>query len=133
MRKGEGLQIGRVLLLLFGIWLVTSPWIFGYARHTHAVQDTIVGVLVVAAAVTSMLLGPATAAPLWTALVLGIWTFVTPMMFGQAGPSFSANNDLVVGMLIALAAGIAIVSRVRMRLWASDADSHAASGQTSLW
>jgi len=133
MRKGEGLRLGQALLFLIGIWLMISPWVFGYARHVHAVQDTLVGVLVAAAAVTSALVGPATAVPLWTAFGLGLGIFVTPMMYGQTGPSFSANNDLAVGLLTEVVAGIALVSRARMRISATKADPQAAEGQTSLW
>jgi hypothetical protein len=110
-----------------------SPWVFGYARHAHALQDSVVGGLLLVAAATSALMGTATAVPLWFALALGVWTFLTPMMFGQAGPSFSANNDVVIGLLTVLASAAAIVSRARLRLFASDFDPHAASEQTSLW
>jgi hypothetical protein len=133
MRRGEGLLLGRALLLLLGIWLAVSPWLFGYAVHAHAVQDTITGVLLVVAAICSPLFGRVTALPLWMAMMLGIWTVGTPMMFGQAGESFSANNDVIVGLLTVLAAEIALGSRARMRLFASGADPQGALGQTSLW
>jgi hypothetical protein len=133
MNRGVGLQAGRALLVLCGLWLAVSPWIATYARHTHAVQDTVVGVLVLIAGVASALAGPSTGAPLWIALLLGFWTFITPMMFGQAGESFSADNDVIVGMLIVLVSAIALVSRARLRLFATPADSHAASEQTNLW
>lgn len=133
MRKGDGLLFGRALLALIGLWLVTSPWVFGYARHGHALQDTIVGVLLVGAAAASALAGAAGVVSLWFALALGLWTFLTPMMFGQAGFTFSANNDLVIGLVTVLAAAMGIVSRARLRLYASVAGPHAASEQTSLW
>ena len=133
MRKGDGLLLGRALLALIGLWLVTSPWVFGYARHGHALQDTAVGALLVGAAAASALAGTAGVVSLWFALALGLWTFLTPMMFGQAGFTFSANNDLVIGPVTVLAAAMAIVSRARLRLYASIAAPHAASEQTSLW
>jgi hypothetical protein len=133
MGKGIGLQAGRALLVLCGLWLAVSPWIATYARHAHAVQDTIVGVLVLIAAIASAVAGPSTGAPLWIALLLGLWMFITPMMFGQAGESFSANNDVIAGMLIVVVSAIALVSRARLRLFATPADPHAASEQTSLW
>jgi SPW repeat-containing protein len=133
MGKTLGLQAGRAFLLLLAIWLVVSPWMVGYTRHSHAVNDTIVGILVAAAVILSVLTGAVRPVPLWSALLLGIWTIVTPMMFGQAGESFSANNDLIVGLLIVLTAAIALSSRARMRLFAAGADPEGASGQTSLW
>ena len=133
MRKGVGFDAARALLVVFGLWLAVSPWIATYARHAHAVQDTVVGILVLIAAVASTVAGPSTGVPLWIALLLGIWTFITPMMFGQAGESFSANNDLIVGMLIILLSAVALVSRARLRLFATGPDPHAASEQTSLW
>ena len=135
MRRGigEGLQLGRALLVLFGIWLTISPWIFGYTVPQHAVQVTITGVLLVLTAVASVFFSAATALPLWFALVLGLWTMATPIMFGQAGRSFSANNEIVVGLLILLTAAVAIGSQARMRLLVGGADPDGASGQTSLW
>jgi len=133
MGRGVGLQAGRALLVLLGIWLAVSPWIAGYARYTHSVGDTIVGILVAVAAIASAVAGPTTAVTLWIAMLLGILTFIMPMMFGQAGESFSANNDLIVGMLIVVTAAVALVSRARLRLFATPADAHAASEQTSLW
>jgi hypothetical protein len=133
MQKGIGLLMGRAFLLLLGIWLAISPWLIGYARHSHAVNDTVVGILVAASAIASVLTAAVTQVPLWTALLLGIWAMATPMTFGQAGESFSANNDLIAGVLIVLAAAIALSSRARMRLLGSGADPEGASGQTSLW
>jgi len=107
--------------------------VFGYARHGHALQDTVVGALLVGAAAASALAGTAGVVSLWFALALGLWTFLTPMMFGQAGFTFSVNNDLVIGLVTVLAAAMGIVSRARLRLYASVAAPHAASEQTSLW
>ena len=133
MHKGTGLQAGRAFLLLLGLWLAVSPWVVGYARHAHAVSDTIVGILIAAAVIVSVLTRAVTPVPLWTALLLGVWTIITPIMYGQAGESFSANNDLVVGLLTVLTSAIALSSRRRMRLFAEGADPEGASGQTSLW
>jgi|RhiMethySRZTD1v2_1073278.scaffolds.fasta_scaffold47847_6 SPW repeat-containing protein len=135
MRRGigEGLELGRMLLVLFGVWLTISPWMFGYADNLSAVQVTITGALVVLTTGASVLFGPVTALPLWFALVLGVWTMATPIMFGQFGRSFSANNEIVVGLLILLASAVAIGSRARMRLYAGGPDPQGAAGQTSLW
>ena len=133
MRKGEGLIAGRALLVLLGIWLAASPWLVGYARHEHAVNDTVCGILIAAAAGTSVLSRAVTPVPLSIALVLGVWAIATPMLFGQAGESFSANNNLIVGLLTVLTAAIALSSRARMLLYARGADPEGASGQTSLW
>jgi hypothetical protein len=130
MKNGEGLLAGRGLLVLFGLWMIVSPHVFGYLRHAHATQDTIVGILVAVTGIVSAVLGVAASWPLWTALALGVWTFITPMMFSQAGESFSANNDLIVGLLIGLTAAVALVSRARLRIPAGGSDE--AAGQTSL-
>ena len=135
MRRGigEGLQLGRMLLMLFGIWLTISPWMFGDTVLEHAVQITMTGVLLVLTAGASVIFGLVTALPLWFALVLGLWTMATPIMFGLYGRSYSANNDIVVGLLILLAAAVAIASQARMRLFVGSPEPHGAAGQTSLW
>jgi hypothetical protein len=123
---------GHALVGLFGLWLAFSPWLAGYANHAHAIQDSMVGVLVVLASIASALAGFTTGVPMWIAFALGLWTAFTPMMFAQAGQSFSANNDLIVGALIAIAASVAVVDRTRALLLAGPADPEAAKGQTSL-
>ena len=135
MRRGigEGLQRGRMLLVLFGIWLTISPWVFGDAVFDHAVQIAMTGVLLVLTAGASALFGPTTALPLWFALVLGLWTAATPIVFGLYGRSFTANNDIVVGLLVLVAASVAIGSQARMRIFAGGPDPSGAMGQTSLW
>jgi hypothetical protein len=131
--RGKWFHAGGPLLIVLGLWLIAAPWIIGgYARHAHAVEDTILGVLVAGAGMTSMWFGLATPAPLWTAVALGIVTWAMPMLFGEAGPSFSADNDLITGPLIALVAAAALVSRARLKLSATPDDPHAAAGQTSL-
>jgi hypothetical protein len=132
MKRGVRMRRGQALVVLFGLWLALSPWIAGYAQHAHAVQDSIVGVLVLLAGLTSAAVGLMTAVPMWIAFALGIWVFFTPIVFEQVGPSFSADNDLIVGMLIAVSASIAVVSRARALLLAGPADPAAARGQTSL-
>jgi len=135
MRRGigEGLQLGRMVLVLFGIWLTISPWMLGDSVLDHAVQITITGVLLVLTAGASVLFGSATALPLWFALALGLWTAATPIMFGLSGRSFTANNDIVVGLAVLVAASVAIASQARMRLFAGGPDPRGAEGQTSLW
>jgi hypothetical protein len=78
--------------VLFGIWLTISPWMFGDSVFDHAVQITITGVLLVLTAGASVLFGSATALPLWFALVLGLWTMATPIMFGLSGRSFLSEQ-----------------------------------------
>ena len=45
MKRGEARYASQALLVLFGFWLVISPWVFGYGRPVHAMQDAVVGVL----------------------------------------------------------------------------------------
>lgn len=132
MELGVPMRKGQALVVLFGLWLTLSPWIAGYAKHVHALQDSIVGVLVVLAGAASAAVGFNTAVPLWIGFALGLWVAFTPIVFGQVGPSFSANNDLIVGMLIAVSASIGVVSHARALLLAGRSDPGAARGQTSL-
>jgi hypothetical protein len=122
-----------ILVVLFGLWLALSPWFAAYARHAHAMQDSIVGVLVVIAGSASAFVRLTTGLPLWIAFALGLCTALTPMMFGQVGESFSANNDLILGPLIALSASITIVGRARALLRTGPPDPEGAKGQASLW
>jgi hypothetical protein len=125
MRKGQA------LVVLFGLWLAVSPWVVGYAHPAHAMLDSIVGVLAVVAGGTSVFMGLSTSVPLWAAFVLGVLTYFAPMMFNLAGASSPADNDIVVGPIIALGAAIALVAREKAVLLLGPPDPEGAEGQAT--
>jgi SPW repeat len=88
------------LNIALGIWLIISPFVFGYGdMQTLLGNDIILGIVVGALAVIRVL-GPfSTSAAGWLNFLLGIWIIISPFALG-----FSDNNrwnDVAVGAVIA--------------------------------
>lgn len=90
------------LTLILGLWYIASPWIYGYANgNTASVWNSvIVGILIALFAATRLSNRGAMPAARWLDLLLGIWAFFSPWIFGyvRAEPRFI--NSLCVGVLV---------------------------------
>ena len=103
------MKVPSIVVIVLGAWLACAPGLLYYGT-THAVTVIVTGIVIAAAGLVALLID-VPRVPLWIALLAGIWTWFVPMMFGIAGPSPAADNDLDIGMLVVLFAGIALVRR----------------------
>lgn len=91
------------LNLLAGIWLFVSPWVYGAYTSANAWNSWIVGaVIVILAAIRLSRPIAATAAASWVNCLLGIWTFVSPWIYGYTGNEGRFINSLAVGIIVFL-------------------------------
>jgi hypothetical protein len=90
------------IALLGGLWLFVSPWIYGVYGDASAWNSGIVGALIFVFALTR-LNRPAATGLSWLNSVFGIWTFVSPWVFGYAGTG-RLINSLFVGFVVFCAA-----------------------------
>lgn len=99
-RSASGLNI------LLGIWLVISPWIFGYAASGPAPMwnSVVAGALVLILAATRFS-RPHTAPGLtWANLVLGLWTIASPWIYMYQSRESSMWDNVATGVAIVLVA-----------------------------
>ncbi len=86
--------------VLLGLWLVISPWLFGYTAESVAAWNAwIPGVIVAVAAIAAL-----TAFQEWEEWVnalLGVWLVVSPWITGYAAVAAATWNHVVVGVLTA--------------------------------
>jgi hypothetical protein len=88
-----------------GIWLFATPWLFGYTSETAISWSAwTVGVLIAAAGLWG-LYEPDSRGAEWSLLALGVWTFVTPGVFGLTGIDGIAWNAWIVGAVAAVLSG----------------------------
>lgn len=100
MRRGaNGLSILNVLL---GIWFFVSPWVFGAAHTSNAWNAWIVGAALVILAAARMS-APAATGLSWINMLLGIWMFASPWIFGYTANTGRFINSLCVGVVVFLA------------------------------
>lgn len=99
------------VMLLFGIWLFFSPFIFPYSSLTGmaAWNSYILGVGVAVFAIIAI------AVPRmweeWINLVLGIWLIIAPFVLGFFPETNATWNQIVLGILVAVDAIWAMAQR----------------------
>lgn len=94
-----------IIALLAGIWFFVSPWIYGAAGSPNAWNSWIVGALMFIFAATR-LNRPSLAGMSWLNVILAIWTFVSPWVYGYTGNTGRFINSLCVGVIVFVAAMI---------------------------
>lgn len=93
------------LNLLAGIWLFVSPWVYGAYTTANAWNSWIVGAVIVILAATRLARPTAdTAAASWLNCLLGVWTFISPWVYGYTANHGRFTNSLIVGVIVFLLA-----------------------------
>jgi uncharacterized membrane protein len=80
-----------------------SPWVYGAYTSPNAWNSWIVGALIVIFAATRLSNSRA-AGVSWLNVILGIWTFISPWVYGYTGNSGRFINSLCVGVIVFIAA-----------------------------
>ena len=88
-------------IALLGLWLISSPFTFGYQRFAMRWSDVISGALLVVFSVLAFnprwdFIGR------WAACFVGTWLQFAPLIFWAPTPSAYLNDTLVGGFVIAL-------------------------------
>jgi hypothetical protein len=106
-----------VAAFLAGVWLIAAPPVLHFGASTHAFRPYWVSM---GLAVVIMLLGMVRAmAPLdvpfirHLTIVLAVWLIVVALLRTDGGNATVWLNQLVVGALIALSAGLALLVSMR--------------------
>lgn len=96
-------RIASGLNILFGVWLIVSPWVFGYqARGLAATWNSvIVGTLIAILAASNCFSKHLHASPNWICTILAPWITLSPWVYGYAANSGGFADNLVLYLLIA--------------------------------
>ncbi|MES2153319.1 MAG: SPW repeat protein [Pseudomonadota bacterium] len=91
------------LTLLLGLWLVVSPWAFGYpADAPQAINAYVAGLAMAILAAFDLY-----KTYVWAVVVnmlIGIWVAVSPWVLGMAGHREMLNNSVVIGVAVVVLA-----------------------------
>jgi len=85
--------------LLAGLWLIISPWVFGYAPLPGALSNSIIVGVVIAILAASREAG-AESGWSWVNAVLGAWTIASPFVFHFASNIAGTWNGIIVGIIV---------------------------------
>ncbi|HWE52631.1 MAG TPA: SPW repeat protein [Bryobacteraceae bacterium] len=92
-----------VIVFLAGVWLFISPWLYGAYFAPSAWNSWIIGLIIGLTALTRLNLRQSNGLS-WFNLILGIWTFVSPWIFGYTTDMGRFVNSLCVGAIVFVAA-----------------------------
>ena len=100
-------------ILVFGIWQVIAAFILGYVDVGAAMWNAVIAgsVLVILGFWAARTEAPGTARGLsFTNVALGVWLVASPFLLGYNAITAALVNDLVVGSVVIVAAGVALLA-----------------------
>lgn len=93
-------KVASGINVLAGLWLIISPYIFGF---TQGVTNSVIIGIVVAVLALIRFINPVQASWLsWINTILGIWLIVSAFVMGVAAAPFW--NTLILGIIVAVMA-----------------------------
>ena len=96
--------------LILGVWLFVSPWLIGFAGSSSAAWNAwILGLAVTAFALWALAV-PGSRGAQWWLVISAAWVFVAPWLLGFAGVASAAWNAWILGVVVALAAIVALTA-----------------------
>jgi hypothetical protein len=103
------IKMMTLLSVFAGMWLVVSPFSFGYTNPVAIWNQVIAGVIILLLSMTRFLF-PGWNWASWTNFALGLWLIAAPLILSYS-PAAAYWNEAVEGVLVALASlGAARVS-----------------------
>ncbi len=96
-------RIASGINILFGIWLIGSPWAFGYEAAGSAAiwNSVIVGAFIAISAAGNCLSHHTRTGLNWINVLLALWTMISPLVFGYIENIGGLRDNLVLAILIA--------------------------------
>ena len=90
------------LTLILGLWYIVSAWVYGPANSTGAAiwNSVIVGILIALFAAVRLSIRAPMPTARWLDLLLGIWAFFSPWIYGYVANEGRFINSLCVGAVV---------------------------------
>lgn len=94
-------KAASTICFLAGIWLFVSPWVYGVSTSGGAWNCWIVGGLIILFGIIRMARPAFSTALSWCNMILGIWVFFSPWIYGYATTNTGRLvNSLCVGVIV---------------------------------
>jgi hypothetical protein len=96
----DAIKMTAGLNFLVALWFFVSPWIYGSYTMPNAWNSWIVGAVLAIVAFSEMYSTIRTAANLsWLSIVLAVWVFFSPWIYGYTANRGRLMNSLCVGVV----------------------------------
>lgn len=101
------------LNFLAGLWIIFSPWAFGYFDSNGGGWNSIIVGIVITVLAASRYLGTYQSSWMsWINVLLGLWLVISPWVYGYSDNVGALWNSIIFGLIIfALAIWSALASR----------------------
>lgn len=88
--------------LIIGLWYIVSAWVYGPASSSAAAMwdSVVVGILIALFAGMRLSARAPKSTARWFDLLLGVWVFFSPWIFGFVGNEGRLINSLCVGVIV---------------------------------
>ncbi|MFZ0591728.1 MAG: SPW repeat protein [Bryobacteraceae bacterium] len=96
----RGVRTASTIVLLAGIWFFVSPWVYGAYLHPSAWNSWIIGAIMFILGCTRVGRPSHLTALSWCNMVLGIWAFISPWVYGYTDSTGRLINSLCVGVIV---------------------------------
>jgi hypothetical protein len=95
-------RIANGINTLLGIWLLVSPWVFGYhaAGWAAAWNSVIIGALIAIFAGSSFFSQHVHTGLNWINVPLALWTMISPLVYGYTANPGGLGDNLILAILI---------------------------------
>ncbi len=105
MKTGTSAGLGAAkasstICLLAGIWFFVSPWVYGAYMKGDAWNCWIVGGFMVLFGIVRTALPAYSTVLSWCNMILGIWVFCSPWIYGYTGNGGRFINSLCIGVIV---------------------------------
>jgi len=110
----ENVKLASGINILAGLWLFVSPWVYTVWHLHNAWNAWIIGALIAIFAAIRVSSPDGTPFFSWINVLLGIWTFVSPWMYGYVGDTGRFVNSLCVGVVVFILAIASLRSSPRI-------------------
>jgi hypothetical protein len=95
-----GVRAASTICLLAGIWFFVSPWVYGAYTSGNAWNSWIVGAIMFLIGCTRVARPASLIGLSWLNMVLGIWAFFSPWIYGYTANTGRFINSLCVGVIV---------------------------------
>lgn len=99
----DGVRAASGINILLGVWLLVSPWVFGYQAAGLAAiwNSAIVGSLIAIFAASNCFSRRIHTSRNWINVLLALWTMLSPLVYGYGANIGGFGDNLVLAILIA--------------------------------
>jgi hypothetical protein len=93
-------KAASTIVLLAGIWFFVSPWVYGAYTQANAWNSWSVGAIMFILGCIRVARPAYSTALSWCNMVLGIWAFFSPWIYGYTNDTGRFINSLCVGVIV---------------------------------